>query len=101
MNKGPYVILVDFTILDGKMDVFLEEVVTNANASVSDEPGCLRFDVLRPEGAADRVLLYEIYADEAAFDAHRRTPHFHHFDAVVAPLTKARSRTTLHLQNPH
>lgn len=100
MSKGPYILLVDFTIHDGKMDLFLEEVVRNANASVRGEPGCRRFDVLRPEGAGDRVLLYEIYDDEAAFEAHRGTPHFHAFDAAAAPLVKARSRTQLRLVNP-
>ena len=35
-----------------------------------DEPGCRRFDVVEPQGEPDRVLLYEIYDDEAAFDAH-------------------------------
>ena len=36
----------------------------------TDEPGCRRFDVVEPQGEPDRVLLYEIYDDEAAFDAH-------------------------------
>ena len=41
-----------------------------------DEPGCRRFDVVEPPGEADRILLYEIYDDRAAFEAHLKTPHF-------------------------
>ena len=35
---------------------------------------------------ADRILLYEIYDDRAAFDAHIKTPHFLAFDEASAPL---------------
>ncbi len=63
-------------------------IVENARASVRDEPGCRQFDVVVPEGETDRIVLYEIYDDAAAFAAHMKTPHFAVFnresDALVA-----------------
>jgi quinol monooxygenase YgiN len=55
---------------------FLAAISANAEASVRDEPGCLRFDVCSVEGDENRFLFYELYADAAAFEAHRAAPHF-------------------------
>ncbi len=58
-----------------------------------DEPGCRQFDVVTPDGGADRVVLYEIYDDAAAFEAHKRTPHFAAFDRDSAPLVSSKAVT--------
>jgi autoinducer 2-degrading protein len=78
------VILVRFQLADGQREAFLERVTQNAATSVAREPGCRRFDVLTDmETPANEVLLYEIYDDAAAFDAHLQAPHFTEFrDAV-------------------
>jgi len=68
-------------------------VDANADASVRNEPGCLQFDVLEPEGEGDRVLLYEIYTDKAAFDAHRKTEHFLVFSRASEGLCLKKSVT--------
>ena len=85
-----FVIIVDFRLKPGTYDRFRALIVENAAASVRDEPGCRRFDVVVPEGEADRIVLYEIYDDAAAFDAHLKTPHFASFDAACAPLVAGR-----------
>ena len=51
-------------------------ITAQAAASLEREPGCLQFDVCIDTADPNRVLLYEVYEDEAAFDAHGRTPHF-------------------------
>lgn len=40
------------------------------------EKGCVQFEVSRSTDNRDEFVLYEKYVDEAAFDAHRETPHF-------------------------
>ena len=55
---------------------FLAAIAANAEASVRDEPGCLRFDVCSVESDPDRFVFYELYADAGAFAAHRAAPHF-------------------------
>lgn len=75
----------DFRLKRGSRAAFRRLVDANAVASVRDEPGCRRFDVLEPAGQDDRVVLYEIYDDRAAFDAHLKTPHFATFNVESAP----------------
>jgi (4S)-4-hydroxy-5-phosphonooxypentane-2,3-dione isomerase len=47
---------------------------------VRDERGCRQFDVFVPKGEKDRVMLYEIYDNEAAFREHLQTVHYAVFD---------------------
>lgn len=79
-----FVVLARFTVRPGRMAEFLRHIGRNAAASVADEPGCRRFDVLTAEaGDADEVVLYEIYDSPAAFEAHLQTPHFAAFRAAT------------------
>ena len=45
-----------------------------------------RVDVMRDRSDPDRVWLYEVYVDEAAFEAHTRTAHFLASRPLVEPL---------------
>lgn len=84
--KDPFVIVVEFRIHKGQMAAFRRLMDANARASCRNEPGCRRFDVLSSPKDPDRILLYEIYDDRAAFDAHVKTPHYAVFAAESASL---------------
>lgn len=86
-----FAIIVDFRLKPGAQTAFRRLVDANARDSSRIEAGCRRFDVLEPMGKADRVLLYEIYDDRAAFDAHIRSDHFARFDAESASLVTGKS----------
>lgn len=47
----------------------------DARASLENEPGCLRFDVMEDESEPNVVLLYEVYRDRAAFEEHGKSAH--------------------------
>jgi quinol monooxygenase YgiN len=70
----------------------LDLVRYDAEHSERDEPGCLRFDVMRDRDDANRFYLYEVYRDEAAFEAHRQTPHFKHYFEKSQPWLAARPK---------
>jgi (4S)-4-hydroxy-5-phosphonooxypentane-2,3-dione isomerase len=74
-----FVVVVEFRLKEGAQLQFRRLVEANADASVRNEAGCLQFDVVEPEGESDRVLLYEIYSDKAAFDFHLQSEHFRTF----------------------
>ncbi|MDP9138118.1 MAG: antibiotic biosynthesis monooxygenase [Pseudomonadota bacterium] len=82
----PYVVMVDFLLKPGAKETFRALIDVNAQASCRDEPGCRRFDVLEASADADRIVLYEIYDDQAAFRAHIETRHFAVFDRESKPL---------------
>jgi quinol monooxygenase YgiN len=41
----------------------------------ANEPGCLVYRAHRSTRDPELFLFYEMYADEAAFEAHRTAPH--------------------------
>jgi len=84
--SGGFVIVVDFRIKPGQMAAFRTLIDDNAKTSVKDEKGCRRFDVCADRKDANRILLYEIYDNRAAFDLHLKTPHFAIFNEASAPL---------------
>jgi autoinducer 2-degrading protein len=71
-----FVLVVSLRVKPDKDAKFLEAIEANAAASRRDERGCRRFDVVRDNADPHHYLLYEMYDDEAAFDAHRKTPHY-------------------------
>jgi len=92
-----FVAVVEFHLKEGARLQFRRLIDTNADASVRGEPGCVQFDVLEREGDGDRVLLYEAYSDEAAFDAHRQTEHFRTFASQSDVLCLEKSVTRCRL----
>jgi len=81
-----FAIIVDFRLKPGARPAFRRLVDMNARTSAQVEQGCRRFDVVEPRDETDRVVLYEIYDDDVAFEAHVASPHYAQFDAESAPL---------------
>ena len=70
-----FAIFASIKIKPDQRENFLASVTENAKLSVRDEPGCLRFDVSCDEEDGDRYLLYEVFTDEEAWQAHMEMPH--------------------------
>jgi len=59
----------------GKEDALAALLVEQAAVVRSAEPGCLVYRVHRSTGDPALFLFYETYADDAAFETHRKAPH--------------------------
>lgn len=91
-------LLVTIHIQPEHRDAFIESMLDDARGSVNDEPGCFRFDVLRDDNDPNTIYLYEIYKDQAAFEAHGKAPHFIRWRDTVkdwhaSPITVVRCST--------
>jgi len=71
-----HIVLVTIDVKSEFTDRFIAAMLENARNSVTHEPGCFRFDVVRDEQNRNRLYLYEVYKDKAAFDAHVKMPHY-------------------------
>ncbi|MFN3485008.1 MAG: putative quinol monooxygenase [Planctomycetota bacterium] len=83
-----YVVLVRMEARPDKAEQLLELARYNSEQS-RQEPGNLRFDVLRAVDNPFKFALVEIYRDEAAFQAHQKTPHYARWRAEVGDLLAA------------
>jgi (4S)-4-hydroxy-5-phosphonooxypentane-2,3-dione isomerase len=72
-----FAIIVSLQVRPEMREEFLQAIRINSKASLRDEPGCLRFDVLSDTESPDHFVLYEIYQDEHAFRVeHRNASHY-------------------------
>jgi (4S)-4-hydroxy-5-phosphonooxypentane-2,3-dione isomerase len=88
-----FVLAVNLEIKRDDVDRFMAMALENAKATRETEPGCRQFDVLVDPKDRTKVMFYEVYDDEAAFEAHQKTAHFKaYFDKALGYLA-ARGRT--------
>jgi quinol monooxygenase YgiN len=88
-------LIVEFKLKPGAHAAFDAIIRDHAAGTLADEPGCERFDVLQPKGKEgpdlSRVMLYEVYADDAAFQAHTQNPRLARTRAAYEALIEGRS----------
>lgn len=71
----------------GKTDE-LRALLDGMAAPSRAEPGNLRYDIWRDRDDPGRFVLDELYVDGAAVTAHRATPHFKRYVAVIEDLAE-------------
>lgn len=74
-------LIVEYETHPGNEGEFLDAMRAHARACLAEEPGCLRFEVLRPldeqgQPIPNRFMANELFAGEAALAAHRATPRW-------------------------
>jgi quinol monooxygenase YgiN len=76
---APFALVVRFTVRPGAETAF-DDLVTRTTAAIRErEPGTLVYACHRVNEAPRERIFYELYQDQAAFDAHEEQPHVKHF----------------------
>jgi autoinducer 2-degrading protein len=70
-----YVVCVRVRVKPERGEEFAAAILENARGT-RQEPGNVRFDVLREEADPTRFFLYEVYRSPEDFAAHQKTPHY-------------------------
>ena len=89
-----FAVFVTFEINPEHRDVFIPRMLKQAEDSLDNEPNCGIFEVWIDSNNPNRVQLYEVYTDAAAFDDHLQSAHFKDFAETIAPMVVSRSLTT-------
>ena len=76
------IVLARFEMQKGKEDNALKAIQSMADDVKAQEPGCIVYAVSRGQVNAQEIYIYEVYADEGAFQAHRQTPHMRELQAA-------------------
>jgi autoinducer 2-degrading protein len=94
-------LIVSLRVKPDQRDKFLAAAEDDSICSVRDEPGCQRFDVLQDDQDENHFFFYEVYQDQAAFQAHGQAPHFARWRAAAAEvLAGPAERSTCTVQFP-
>jgi quinol monooxygenase YgiN len=86
-----FVLSVQIRIKPENVERWMPLALENAREA-RNEPGCRHFDVLVDPDDRTKVMLYEMYDDDKAFEAHQQTPHFKKYLAEAVPLLASRER---------
>ena len=86
-----FVLQVNIKIKPESVDAFMERLSANAREA-RKESGCKQFEVLVDPKDRTTIMLYEVYKDVDAFEAHQQTPHFKKYLAEAVPMLAARER---------
>ena len=86
-----FALQVNITIKAENVDDFMKRVLANAQAA-RKEPGCRQFDVLVDPQDKTKLMLYEVYADEKAFEEHQQGEAFKNYLAEAVPMLASRER---------
>jgi (4S)-4-hydroxy-5-phosphonooxypentane-2,3-dione isomerase len=89
-----FILAVDLRIKPENVDKFMAGLLANAREA-RKEPGCRQFEALIDTSDPTKVMLFEVYDDEKAFEAHQQTPHFKKYLAEAVPLLADRQRHVL------
>jgi autoinducer 2-degrading protein len=89
-ESGPLKVnAVDIDVVPGQIDNYLAALKENGAATVG-EPGCREFDILLSQKDPNHVLIFEVYNDAAAAQAHRETDHFKKYAATTKDMVAKR-----------
>jgi len=86
-----FVLVVNIRIKPESVGAFMQKLSDNARAARL-ERGCRQFEALVDPKDQTKVMLFEVYDDEKAFEAHQATPHFKKYLAEAVPLLASRER---------
>ncbi|MGB3815014.1 MAG: antibiotic biosynthesis monooxygenase [Shinella sp.] len=77
--------MVSISVKQGHAAEFLEAFRINYEGT-RQEPGNLRFDVLRNPEDDHSFTIYEVFKSSAALDEHRKTPHYQECVRRIDPI---------------
>ena len=85
------VLQVNIRIKPENVDAFMPKVIENAKAA-RGEAGCRQFEVLVDPQDKTKMMLFEVYDDQKAFEAHQAGTAFKKYLETAVPLLASRER---------
>ena len=85
------VLQVNIKVKPENLDSFMNQVLENAQAA-RKERGCRQFEVLVDPEDKTSLMLFEVYDDQKAFEAHQAVDAFKKYLANAVPLLASRER---------
>jgi len=82
----PYVRVADIEIDPARREAFCAALSQEIETSIRVEPGVLALHAVHAKDNPAHIVVFEIYADVAAYAAHLETPHFAAYKAATADI---------------
>ena len=93
MRVIPFVRVAHIEVNPGQREAFIAAVKEEMDESVRVEPGVLALFAVAEKDAPSRLWFFEVYATEAAYNAHLESPHFRSYRTTTEPMIRSRTLT--------
>ena len=90
-NGGRIVRIAELTIDPGQLDAYRALLSEEIETSLRLEPGVVMLHAVALADAPEQIRLMEVYADEAAYQAHLVTPHFRKYKMLTVSMVRSLS----------
>ena len=88
--RMPYVRIAELEIDPARLDAYKASVEEEMEQSVRVEPGVLAIYAVAEKDNPAKLRFFEMYADEAAYNSHRESPHFKKYVETTKDMIKSR-----------
>ena len=94
-SDKPVMRYAEITLKNGVNEQFRQIVIDEMKAAMEKEDGVLAMYAATVKGHPEQWCFVEIYADDAAYELHRQTPHFQHYIQATAEMLQDKKLTVL------
>jgi quinol monooxygenase YgiN len=84
-------ILARYVVPEQRIEQALADLRQMAAAVEANEPGALAYVCYRCLANRNEIYVNEVYKDEPAYEAHRRTPHMEELEAALGDIIDSAS----------
>jgi quinol monooxygenase YgiN len=89
-RQASVVRIAELEIDPNQLESYLQIVKKEMEASIRVEPGVLAIYAVADKDDPTKLTFFEMYADEAAYLAHRETPHFKEYVTGTKDMIRSR-----------
>lgn len=89
-TRGPVVRIAELEIDPAQLENYKAVVKEEMETSIRVEPGVLALYAVAEKGKPTMLRFFEMYTDEAAYNAHRESPHFRKYVEVTNDMIVSR-----------
>ena len=93
MRATPFVRVAEIEVDRAQREAFISAVKEEMDEAVRLEPGVLAIYAVADKDDSSRLRFFEIYADEAAYNAHLESSLFRNYRVTTEPMVRSRTLT--------
>ncbi len=88
-SSAPVVRMAELEIDPAQLDAYRALLTEEIEASVRIEPGVLALNAVAVKGSPNQIRILEVYANQAAYEAHLKTQHFLKYKSGTAAMVRS------------
>jgi len=88
-SSRPLVRMAELEIDPAQLDAYRALLTEEIEASVDKEPGVLMLYAMAVAGSPAHIRMLEVYASQAAYEAHLQTPHFLKYKTLTSGMVRS------------